>query len=271
MPTFVPASKNYRSTIPIAVTKLMITLFMFLCWNLSNVNAQQSQQVVSFPSPTAASLGTYGDIPVAYYTGVPDISIPFYDIKLNNLTVPIKLSYHTHNVKPELHPGWTGMGWSVLSGGAITRIVHRRPDEHNVSGAPTNIDRMAPHLGYYYNYARMDTTYAAWKDAFLSNYSVFSGLNIYDDYERSSGTSWADYEPDEFHFSFLNYSGVFYLNQKGQWQVRSDSSLKVTFDGTFVTPFLKAGVSANYYITNAFNGFTITDAHGTQYIFGTEE
>ena len=32
------------------------------------------------PSPTGAVLGKYGDVPVSLYTGIPDISIPVYEI-----------------------------------------------------------------------------------------------------------------------------------------------------------------------------------------------
>ncbi len=50
-----------------------------------NVFAQVLQGI---PSPTAANLGLYGEIPVSYYTGTPDICIPIYEIKGKQVNVP---------------------------------------------------------------------------------------------------------------------------------------------------------------------------------------
>ena len=45
------------------------------------------------PSPNAASLGSYGNVPVSLYSGTVDLSIPIYEIKTAHNTVPISLSY----------------------------------------------------------------------------------------------------------------------------------------------------------------------------------
>ena len=47
------------------------------------------------PSPQAADLGKYGEIPVGHQTGIPNISIPIYTIKLNDFILPISLTYHS--------------------------------------------------------------------------------------------------------------------------------------------------------------------------------
>jgi len=49
---------------------------------------------IVYPSPTAASLGKYSDIPVSYHTGVPNISVPLYTVTEGDLQLPISLSYH---------------------------------------------------------------------------------------------------------------------------------------------------------------------------------
>ena len=51
------------------------------------------------PSPTAASLGIYGAVPVGHYTGIPQIEIPLYEIKCGSLTIPISLSYHASGIR----------------------------------------------------------------------------------------------------------------------------------------------------------------------------
>ena len=47
---------------------------------------------VTMPPPNAASLGAYGDVPVSYFTGVPNISIPIYTASFGPLSLPISLS-----------------------------------------------------------------------------------------------------------------------------------------------------------------------------------
>ena len=78
-------------------------------------------QLPAVPSPTAANLGLYEDIPVSYFTGTPSISIPLYEIKGKQINVPITLSYHSAGIRPETHPGPTGVGWTLMAGGVITR------------------------------------------------------------------------------------------------------------------------------------------------------
>lgn len=75
------------------------------------------------PSPTAASLGAYGAIPVGHYTGIPEISIPLYEIVVGEVRVPITLSYHASGIRVADEAGWAGMGWTLNAGGAITRSV----------------------------------------------------------------------------------------------------------------------------------------------------
>lgn len=46
-------------------------------------------RIRNVPSPTAASLGQYVDIPVSLYAGLPEISIPIYEIDLGNYKLPV--------------------------------------------------------------------------------------------------------------------------------------------------------------------------------------
>ena len=71
------------------------------------------------PSPTVAGIIKYGDIPVDYSTGIPQITIPIYDIKCGNLIMPITLSYHAGGIKVDEASSWVGLGWSLFAGGTI--------------------------------------------------------------------------------------------------------------------------------------------------------
>ena len=68
-------------------------------------------------------------IPVGHYTGVPDISIPLYNVQIGDYELPISLSYHLASVKPTTAPGILGAGWSLKAGGYIARSVRGRTDE----------------------------------------------------------------------------------------------------------------------------------------------
>jgi YD repeat-containing protein len=81
------------------------------------------------PSPNSASLGKYGEWPVSLYTGVPNISIPIYELKGSSVSVPISLSYHAGGNKVGDIASWVGLGWSLNAGGCITRSIRGLPDE----------------------------------------------------------------------------------------------------------------------------------------------
>src|SRR4051812_19271228 len=75
------------------------------------------------PSPEASALGKYGDIQVSLATGIPNISIPFFDINTNDFSLKLNLSYHASGIKVEEIAPSTGLGWSLNAGGVITRVI----------------------------------------------------------------------------------------------------------------------------------------------------
>ncbi|RNC85968.1 MAG: hypothetical protein ED557_04155 [Balneola sp.] len=83
----------------------------------------------SFQSPTAYSLGKYGETPVSLYTGVPDISIPITTITGASYSLPISLSYHAGGIKAQEVASWVGLGWSLNAGGVITRSTRGDADD----------------------------------------------------------------------------------------------------------------------------------------------
>nr|WP_199083180.1 hypothetical protein [Pedobacter sp. ASV19] len=197
--------KNYiRSIILIAI--------LSFCQSLSF--GQRKDLSPSIPSPTAASLGVYGEMPVSYFTGIPSISLPLYEIKGNKLNLPITLNYYASGLRPEVHPSWVGNGWSLSAGGVITRKPNGMFDEHNTPAVGK--------LGYYFNYGNLNN----------SNWANNAGLNqakVYLRQDQGNQIYDIDAEPDEFDFNFLGFSGKFFLDQTGNWQVQSDKKLKVVF------------------------------------------
>lgn len=75
------------------------------------------------PSPTAASIFKYSDVPVNHYTGVPDISIPIYEINSGQLKLPITLQYHAGGIKVAEDAGPVGLGWTIRAEDAIIQTA----------------------------------------------------------------------------------------------------------------------------------------------------
>ena len=82
--------------------------------SLCSAFAQELPEVIP-PSPTVANLMQFEEVPVSYYTGQPNISIPLYSKAINgDLAINIGLSYNTQGVKINNRSGWTGTGWSLI-------------------------------------------------------------------------------------------------------------------------------------------------------------
>lgn len=68
------------------------------------------------------------DIPVDLSTGQASIEIPVYTISTGKLTIPVSLSYDASGIKVEQNSSEVGLGWSLVAGGNISRIVRDKDD-----------------------------------------------------------------------------------------------------------------------------------------------
>ena len=241
----------------IGIYNRLILQFLILMVIPQALHAQLPKEPEAVLSPNAASLGTYGNLPVSLYTGTPVINIPLYEMISFGYKLPISLSYNASGVRPDQRPGWVGLGWSLNAGGVITRAVKDMPDEYNNSNY-----YLGSEAGYYYTHNILNNN--------ILNSNNSSLIRDYLRQVAQSNNSIKDTEPDEFSFSFPGYNGKFYLDHLGQWQVQCDKPVKVFFNNTFLNiPFPKKGTSAKIYgYSPSFSGFTITTEEGIQYIFG---
>lgn len=88
-----------------------------LCCLLASFSVKGQVKEPGWPTPNAASLGKYGDIPVSHHTGVTNISIPIYTIQEGDINLPISLDYHSSGIKVDEVASWIGLGWSLNVGG----------------------------------------------------------------------------------------------------------------------------------------------------------
>lgn len=136
-------------------------------------------------SPNAAAIQKYGDFNVNLYTGIPDISIPLFEIVSGPIKVPIVLSYHSGGIRYADRASWAGLGWSVQAGGQITRQIVGKPDESSYLTG-TNDYTVDP-----FNYC--------------ANFP----------YKESTASGSSDREPDLFSYNYPGGSGRFLLRQGG--------------------------------------------------------
>ena len=107
-------------------SKISLLAVLAICCAIY-VGAQDLPQVIP-PSPSSMKIQQYGDYPVGNFTGVPGINIPLFTIQEGDLVVPISISYHASGTKVSDLSGFIGLGWTLNSGGAVTRTVYGRPD-----------------------------------------------------------------------------------------------------------------------------------------------
>lgn len=244
---------------------------------MSHISTSQNLHLIpEVKSPNVANFETFGNVPVNFFTGTPNISIPIYTLQSGNIQVPINLSYHPSNVKPATQPGWVGFGWSLNPGGSITRKVNNYQDEY-YEGENSNAMTLSPYYPYpedsSYNYIIPSS------DLFNNNPNWNSTSYLQSLTQMGTQTIYTDPLADEFNFNFLGYSGkFFYSGSEMGWQVVSDQKLKVEILG-FLQPeeivdiveehsSSPGVISVPNKQSRFFKGFRITTPDGTQYEFG---
>lgn len=226
-----------------------ISILLFVVLFATELHAQEpinySVQRIIPPSPTAASIAKYGDIPVSYYTGIPNISIPLYTVKNRDVSVPLTLNYHSGGIRVDEEASWVGLGWSLMAGGVITRTV-RGGDDLGDAGYPDSYipTSLEPASNTYIE--PTDLTQRQYDREFLGE--VLNGM--------------ADGEPDAFVLNFNGRSAKFFLNK------RSNPSQPIK--ATLVS---QEGIQIETsFSTTALNyRWVVTDESGAKFYFGTVE
>ena len=153
---------------------------------ISNIHAQtviDTYTNVTPPAPTAATLGSYGQVPVGMFTGTARFSIPLYQLKTHNLTLPISLEYSSNGVKVDKVASWVGMDWSLNAGGVITRTIRDNADEIGTRITFENI---------------INNEKSTWEQIVMD-----------------PGHTNIDTEPDLYAFNFNGFSGKFIIGLDG--------------------------------------------------------
>ncbi|MBB5648945.1 hypothetical protein [Pedobacter cryoconitis] len=154
--------------------------------------------LISFKTPEVNAFNRLIEVPISQYTGVPNISIPLYEINIKGVNIPIKLDYHAGGIRVDQDATWVGLGWNLSYGGEISRKVRGIPDEYYYLEAGTKpgfgVDYFMklPNIGPVGNAENQDMRQETIKMAKFGN---------------------TDFMPDEFYYSVLGNSGRFMFNQ----------------------------------------------------------
>jgi len=185
------------------------------------------------PSPDAAELGKYGQMPVDKSTGIPDISIPLYEIKTPRFNLPISLSYHASGIKVDEVASWVGMGWCLNAGGVVTRSMVGIAD--NIAGA-----------GYMSNPYGLPNANA-----------LFNNFHADSMYMENVAQDINDSQPDNYFYNFAGHTGAFtygYINGTLTPLLIPYKPLQITFNSS-----------------TQVGSFTIIDESGNSYFFNNPE
>lgn len=182
-----------------------LTLLIIILPILANAQNQHiAYPNIPVKTPKAVALDAYTDIPVSYYTGIPNINIPLYEIDVDGFKLPISLSYHSSGIRVNQEATWVGLGWTLNAGGTVTRQVMAADDflEHGW-------DRYHPWMqtGFYDG------------PVFANNIDA-----LYELVGSGGSQAWwnteyrliSDPEPDIFSYSIPGYSGKFIFNNNKQ-------------------------------------------------------
>jgi len=219
------------------------------------IQAQQYIPKIIPPSPNAASLFKFTDVPVSTYTGTANVSVPIYTIQAKGLTVPISIDYHTGGIKLKDEAGWVGLGWALTAGGTISRTIMDEDDfGTNKSYFTTAVPQLAGDIRSDQNPGTTYTpVFGPYYSQFICNYLVNTTRGTEDFSTAFTGPIPPyDLEPDLFHYSFPGKSGSFIITRDKKVILQKQDNIKIAFEDNG-------------------NSFTITDEHGNVFYFSDKE
>jgi YD repeat-containing protein len=173
-------------------------------------------------------LGRFGDIPIGYYTGTADISIPLYTIREGSFEIPIVLRYNGSGIKVEDQASNVGLGWNLEAEGSIIQEVLGDEDANDelVTADPSGYQILNSYgriLGAYS--ARNEMGYNGWGCAPPYN-------NVADTRETLNRLLLGDGQPDIYSFNFAGHSGKFYVNPETHQVIQLNQKEVITFTGS---------------------------------------
>jgi hypothetical protein len=221
---------------------LCVIFCLFFIHNVSGQSAPSGPKITP-PSLTAQAFMRYGEIPVDYSTGVPNISIPLYTIKGRKLELPLSISYHASGIKVNDVATSVGLGWVLNCGGIVARSIFGKKDEAAIGTATYTIATQM------YDAIRNGISY-------LVN-GEYPWLYDFDQYVNNNFNE-LDPQSDRFFYSLPNgTSGVF------RYDFITNEIIKLPYKPLIIRADSSGNSISGYHILR----FKITDEQGIVYTF----
>jgi len=235
-------------------------IFKLLLFASLIANSQSLPLPANIQSPNAANLGKYGDLPVSFYSGTPNVNIPLHTMQELGVKLEVSLDYDASGVRVSSLPSWVGQNWSLNAGGVITRSPRGFQDEFYVP-----LGNTLEGFGYFYPISHQRLNVGNWNDLNFLNWLNQSNLSF------DNNTNVKDSEPDIFTFNFMGHTGKFFMGEDGQWKVASESNLKIIInEADFTYPFGSQTISnTSYKQTKLIGKIEVIDDAGIIYTFGS--
>ncbi|MFM8348993.1 MAG: hypothetical protein ACKOAR_13210 [Bacteroidota bacterium] len=221
-----PDNKRTRVYLNRSIT-ILLSMNLFL---LIGPATAQSPQQPAFPSPSAAAIGKFTDIPVDLFSGVTQTRIPLTEVREGPLTIGVSLQYHSSGIRVGEVAGWTGLGWSLHAGGMIARTVNGGPDEGintgTMAGARSTLVRSGWYKdrGYPQELNACESRPLSTEGPVAGTYPDYGGCaSLY--YEAAKG--YIDTEPDLFIINLPGYHGRFFFDKNRQPHMIPESDLYI--------------------------------------------
>lgn len=159
-----------------------------------------------FLSPDVASFQKYHFQDVNLYTGKVDITIPLYEIKSGEITVPITLTYNSGGVKIDDIASNVGTGWNLNAGGSIYRSIKDIDDWEYYMDQYSEEDWDLGQIKYQFVSSKgFNRDIDEIENPFQPGYGILS-----------KGLAKLDASPDRFSVSAPGLSTEFYVNKWNQ-------------------------------------------------------
>lgn len=228
---------------------------LFLLMNVESVQAQTTpgsgidlQKMVEIPaSPEAAGIVEYGNTEVNLNLGKPNITVPIYTHQGREMGLPILLSYDASGIKATQLASNVGLGWSLVAGGAVTRVKLGMADDELAVSQRVNTASVRNLIDHSYsNPMGPDLVNTS-----LPNISQLLSL------QDNTDIMEADTQSDVFSFTIGNGpSGTIYVDYStNKAYCIEDPTVKVEVIGSI----------------NAPAAWKLTDASGVTYEFSVTE
>lgn len=182
----------------------------------SHTMAQENQFVPDVPpSPQAVAFNRLGDYQVNNNYGVPDISIPLFEIDHHGYKIPLTLHYEATPIKPGYNYDVTGQGWTLSGNSCVSRTIKDRADEYVYfsNSSPFTLDSFQDGLGHPMKYTDLINVLDKLNHQYDSyNIVLPSGRSIPFFMYKSNGVMTYDLMPSDSHVKIVcsynsNYLG----------------------------------------------------------------